>query len=212
MLYKSEKPVIFSHARRFGAADDGILPLYLAEGCPLILIENINVNMGLVNGKFGYYRGIIIKDRNPTRVNAFGSHIPKPLCVLVEFPGMNGRQLNQNIFPIFPQSKNVAKDVTTSFQTSLFPLEAFYAATIVKIQGRSLQKVIVKVQSWYDWVPFFVAFSRVSNLNDLMIVGDYYSPDLFPCNNRTYTQKVNELKRLEKLEEIQKTLQSELDI
>lgn len=201
MLYKSEKPVMFTHARRFGAADGGIIPLYLAEGCPLILNENINVNMNLVNGSLGICRGIIIKDRNPNKANVFGSQKPKPVCVLIEFPEINGRQLNGNIFPIFPQSKNIERDFQATFQTSVFPLETFYAATIIKIQGKTLPKVIVKVEPWYDWAPFFVAMSRVSNLSDLMIVGDFYSPDLFPHHNRSYMQKMCELNRLETLAE-----------
>lgn len=197
MLIKSEKPVLFTHARRFGADDEGVLPLYLAEGCPLILNQNINVNMGLVNGTFGYCRGVIIKERNP--INSFGSHVPKPLCVLMEFPEINGRQLSGNIFPIFPQSKNIEKDSKSSFYDAVFPLETFYAATIVKVQGKTIPKVIVRVQPWFDWAPFFVAMSRVSNLTDLMIVGDLYSPDLFPRSNRLYDQKIRELVRLENL-------------
>lgn len=198
MLLKSGKPVLLTHARRFGAEDGGIIPLYLSEGCPLILNENINVNMGLVNGSFGYCRGIVIKDRNLKECNVFSSQLPKPYCVLVDFPDINGRTLKHNLFPIFSQTKNLESAHSKS-SFPVFPLETFFSATITKIQGKTLKKVIVKVEPWYDWAPFFVAMSRVSYLRDLMIVGEMYSTNLFPYHNKSYNTKMRELVRLEKI-------------
>ncbi|XP_035683454.1 uncharacterized protein LOC118420666 [Branchiostoma floridae] len=145
----------------------------IAIGARVMVTVNIDVADGLVNGACGTVVDI--------KTNQDGPHV-----ILVEFDSdrvgqkavarSQYRQTHEGAVPIyrheatFPAYKYGRHVQITRRQ---FPLTLFWASTIHKCQGKTLDKIVVCMSGTGPFMPgqAYVAFSRVRTLEDLFIVG-----------------------------------------
>lgn len=151
--------------------------LALCEGAQVMLIVNLSIHHGLVNGS----RGVI------THFNDMGYPV-------VEF--INGRRIL--IEPhVWFSSEN------PHFGRKQIPLIVAYAITIHKCQGTTLDRALVDIgDSIFEHGQAYVALSRVKNLNSLYIhkynpykiktnkkVIDYYYDIQFPLATPAWNRR-----------------------
>ena len=150
--------------------------LKMKVGCRVMLTQNLDVVDGLTNGAYGKVMGFIQKPDDQTKIH----------CVMVKFDNQNaGKQFKRNIWredypdcvPIkrveanFPISSGKKSLTATRFQ---FPLNCAYGVTIHKVQGLTMDKIVVNMDpalGRYKKGQAYVAFSRVTSLEGLKIKG-----------------------------------------
>lgn len=131
--------------------------LVLCVGAQVMLIKNLDIERGLVNGS----RGIVTRiDGGGLPVVLFdnGEELPMDIC---SFESESG----ENIY--------VRKQV---------PLILAWALTIHKCQGASLSSVITDLSDVFDEAQVYVTLSRARSLDGLFIIGLDYSR--IKCNPR----------------------------
>lgn len=143
--------------------EEGLLHIIkLQVGNRVMLRTNISVSHGLVNGSIGTVRAIVFKeDELPPAL---------PKYILVEFDNYKGPTLpsRPGLVPIEPVTRSFRKGNTTFTRTQL-PIMLAYASTIHKIQGLTLDKVVVEIGSAEMCNGLtYVAMSRVRQLKNLM--------------------------------------------
>lgn len=144
--------------------DAGGLPntLYLAVGARVMLRFNINVSMGLVNGSLGYIHDIIYqKGCSPPSL---------PKFILIQFDDCNGFSELDSCIPITPMHAHwyEKKINCVRFQ---FPIELSWSCTIHKSQSLTLNVCQIDLGDVEFVIGLtYVAFSRVRNLNSLLLL------------------------------------------
>jgi len=136
--------------------------LALCVGAPVMLLHNMWVDYGLVNGSVGTVKAIIYKE---------GIRPPQlPYCVFVHFPGYSGPTMKGDVVPILERTSHWMQDNHHCSRTQI-PLTPSYGATIYKSQGLTLDTARVYFAT-DSRNPFstYVALSRVRRLTDLTIV------------------------------------------
>ena len=146
------------------------MELCLASTCPLILSQNICTSLGLCNGVSGTLVSIIYKDKGKiTTQKPEGLITDENIhCLLVNFPSYVGK------YKWFsPEGEGVP-----IFEKKVFPVQNSYASTIHKIQGKTVDKLVVHLGNKTSICPGieYVAISRVRKLEDL-IMGDEEFPE-----------------------------------
>lgn len=116
----------------------------LKLGTRVMLLKNLNVNKGLVNGSCGY-----IVDLTPH-------------TAVVEFD--NGIK-----YTIEPQEFELQQNGVTKIQRTQLPLTLAYACSIHKSQGLTFDKVFIDLKRIFTFGQAYVALSRVKTLNGLFI-------------------------------------------
>ena len=132
------------HVTRLDADANYTPILELKVGCQVMLIKNLNLEAGLVNGSRGVVTGFDTND-----------------CPIVKFligPPMSIQRQSWKS----ATNKRVAR--------TQIPLRVAYAATIHKSQGATLDCALVDVgTSTFEYGQAYVALSRVKNLESLYI-------------------------------------------
>ena len=119
--------------------------LILAEDAQVMLITNLDVGAGLVNGSRGVVVSFDTKDGSP----------------VVEF--LNGSRL-----PIAPHKWEV--DGYPGVFRTQFPLRLAWACTIHKAQGATLDSALIDIgENTFEYGQAYVALSRVRSLEGLYI-------------------------------------------
>ena len=117
--------------------------LVLAEGAQVMLIYNMNIEIGLVNGS----RGVVTGFRNGIPIVLFKNGVEQAI-------GWHGWQLDSY--------KGVAR--------AQIPLRLAYALTIHKCQGATLDCAMVDIgENVFEYGQAYVALSRVRSLDSLYI-------------------------------------------
>lgn len=117
--------------------------LVLAEGAQVMLIYNMNIEIGLVNGS----RGVVTGFRNGIPVVLFKNGVEQAI-------GWHGWQLDNY--------KGVSR--------AQIPLRLAYALTIHKCQGATLDCAMVDIgENVFEYGQAYVALSRVRSLDSLYI-------------------------------------------
>lgn len=120
--------------------------LELRNGAQVMLITNLSLDTGLVNGS----RGIVV---------GFNTAGPEPLPI-VEF--LNGRR------EIITRNSWAIDD--TNINRSQIPLRLAYAVTIHKVQGATLDCALIDIgRTTFEYGQAYVALSRVKSLDALYI-------------------------------------------
>ena len=164
-----------------GRSDTGGLDydIHVKEGARVMLTSNIDIADRLINGQIG----TIIK----LHVN---QNTQKPSVIYVKFDddiaGKNviSKSTNQfvkdnNVVPIEPILAKIkirpGKPSSPEIQRVQFPLTLAYAVTIHKIQGLSLDKVVISFELFrqrsFNYGQVYVALSRSRSLNGLYTLG-----------------------------------------
>ena len=141
--------------------------LLLAEGAKVMLLWNLCVDEGCVNGTMAQVEAIIWADDIQDPLNTI------PLMVLVEIEGYAGRAsvaLNgKNLVPILARTQQWEQDGSTCSRTQI-PLALAFAITIHKSQGLTLDQAVVNLDNKKIHMDLtYVALSRVRHITSLAV-------------------------------------------
>lgn len=144
MEIKIHKTTYLDQVARYKKSIKAVEKLTLAENAQVMLLANLDVEDGLVNGS----RGVVTK---------FVEDIP-----MVRF--MNGREklIDYHGWDI----EEIDVKVATIYQV---PLKLAYACTVHSSQGLSLDCVEINMQNFFEYGQAYVALSRVRSLKGLRI-------------------------------------------
>ena len=120
--------------------------LTLCEGARVMLLRNLDLDNGLVNGSLGYIEYFCDDD-----------------SILVKFDNGEERYIKQEDTDMHDAEGKV---ILTQTQ---YPLKLAYACTVHKIQGMTLDKVFIDFDRFFEINQAYVALSRVRKLSGLYV-------------------------------------------
>ncbi|XP_060577549.1 uncharacterized protein LOC132734725 [Ruditapes philippinarum] len=143
----------------------------IAVGARVILTRNVDVSDGLTNGTQGIVREIKFLSIN------------KPIAIMILFDspsvGKNAR-LNSKVDlsaykePVVPISQTEATFSPTRSKATVirkqFPVRLCWATSIHKVQGATLDNIVVSFENRFNSGQAYVALSRVKKLNQLHLI------------------------------------------
>ncbi|XP_062389285.1 uncharacterized protein LOC134077598 [Sardina pilchardus] len=151
--------------------------LCIGEGARVMLIKNIDVSDGLVNGVCGSVVHVAIQP---------GSQFPTSVYVKFDDDDIGIKRRKQYISdnsqlqmatPIFLEEERV--DYKGGLRRQ-FPLRLAWAITVHKVQGLTLAKAVVSLHKIFAPGQAYVALSRVTSLDGL-IISDFTEKAIY-CN------------------------------
>jgi len=143
--------------------------LRLAVGAKVMLVANIDVSDGLVNGALGTVRGIITTENQVTSI------LVKFNSDRVGAAAIQKSHYRQDYPDSVPISRHeatfaIGRNKTVEASRAQFPLVLAWATTIHKVQGLTLDQIVVNMKGGrFGAGQVYVAFSRVKSLNSLYI-------------------------------------------
>ncbi|KAK3088416.1 hypothetical protein FSP39_018892 [Pinctada imbricata] len=152
--------------------------LLMSEGARVMLTRNINVQDGLVNGIMGTIEQIIEKQRSSENLKA------EVCTIAVVFDNKNvGKSVGKptdkgRLVTIERIEEELRKSGITRFQ---FPLKLAWACTAHKVQGMTLDRVVVDLKKVFSPGQAYVALSRVTSKAGL---------HLKSCGTVTFERKI----------------------
>ena len=202
----------------------GLLPLI--SGMPVILTQNIAIELGLINGVTGIFRQLVYQSDSVstdelTKIFPNSTqYVRKPLYALVEISKSkiecNLEKLQSKLVPIpimeqtfrvniadiLPKCNRKSKlngKTMLSIKRRTLPLVPVYSITTHKSQGQTLNKVVIDLKlpnETDDIAAVYVPLSRVKRLADLIILRHFDYKVLLIKPNKS---QVAEMERLDKL-------------
>ena len=139
--------------------------LLLGVNARVMLTRNCNVDDGLVNGVMGHITDFKISQRNANIVIAVG----------VVFDNVNvgkksgKRTENGNIVLIERVQEDILEKKVKAVVRHQFPLRLSWACTTHKVQGMTVDKVVVNLDRTFSAGQGYVALSRVTTKEGLFI-------------------------------------------
>ncbi|CAF3623558.1 unnamed protein product [Rotaria sp. Silwood1] len=173
--------------------------LSLVPGMPVILTQNIAIELGLINGMNGIFRQLVY-DEDSVSTDVISEPFPnntryihKPLYAIIEIVRSKieckFEQLQSNLVPIplmeqtfriniadvLPKDKKPKSNQKTilSIKRRALPLLPAYCITTHKSQGQTLNNVVIDLKlpnETDDIAAIYVPLSRVKRLADLIIL------------------------------------------
>ncbi len=134
--------------------------LVLKRGCRVMLVKNLDVPRGLVNGATGV-------------VDGFDSMSGMPIVKFDKGPRLTINKVHWDLVDNVRHRKTRVGGV---------PLKLAYAMTIHKAQGMTLKKAIISLSGLFADGQGYVALSRVEEIQNLFIYGDIDFKRLKPNN------------------------------
>ncbi len=201
----------------------GLLPF--VPGMPVILTQNIAIELGLINGMNGIFRQLVYEESS-VLTDAVSETFPnntqyihRPLYALVEIAKSkiecNFEQLQPNIVPIplieqtfrvdiadiLPKDKRpkTNRKAILSIKRRALPLVPAYSITTHKSQGQTLKNVVIDLKlptENDDIASIYVPLSRVKRLADLIILRHFEYKVLLMKPSKS---QIAEMERLDKL-------------
>ncbi|XP_026113641.1 LOW QUALITY PROTEIN: uncharacterized protein LOC113092282 [Carassius auratus] len=153
--------------------------LELAIDARIMLIKNINVSDGLVNGIFGTIKEFCYDDNETF-----------PSKIYIEFDkeqvGKEARAKHpclkpglEKATPIEPEEEKVTNDGGVRRQ---YPIRLAWACTVHKVQGLTVDKAVISMKKIFAAGQAYVALSRVTSLDGL-IIEDFKENVIFAKDN-----------------------------
>ena len=176
--------------------------LELGEDAPVILMSNLAIEHGLMNGTQGIVKEIIYAEAaGPNADNALSR---MPLAVIIDFPKYVGPAFwntdthpeRRTWVPLLPATRE--SEEHRDLRRTQFPLVLGWAMTPWKAQGMTLDRAVVKLgrRAASPGVAF-VALSRVRHPDDLMLDDDF--PDMSTIMRQSTTESFYKRQRWERL-------------
>ncbi|CAF0953354.1 unnamed protein product [Rotaria sordida] len=201
----------------------GLLPF--VPGMPVILTQNIAIELGLINGINGIFRQLVYQS-DSVSADVLSEIFPKntqyihrPLYALIEIakskvdsnlevlqpklipiPVME-QTFRVDIFDIIPKDKKPKSNrkAILSIKRRALPLVPAYCITTHKSQGQTLNKVVIDLKlpnETEDIAAVYVPLSRVKRLADLIILRQFDYKVLLIKPSKS---QVTEMERLDQL-------------
>ena len=140
-----------------GASDDLADSLTIGKGARVMLIRNIDVGDGLVNGAFGTVEGFLEHNENVVTVHVkFDS----------EKAGKK-RKMQNNAVPIERTEENMSGQ--KGVVRRQFPLKLAWACTVHKVQGMTVNEIVYDMEGTFASGQAYVALSRATSLKGLYL-------------------------------------------
>jgi len=165
-LIALNKEIIPFTARDTGAkkhlVNNGVAPkeLYLCEGAQVVLIWNLDVEIGLVNGARGVVTGFTCSEMRESRDVS-----PRGLWPVVRFDCLETEQV------LRPVAWEVHEGKELVASRRQVPLILAWALSVHKCQGMTLDRVQTDLSNAFECGMVYVALSRVRNLKGLQLTG-----------------------------------------
>jgi len=141
--------------------------LTLSVGTKVMLLRNLNVSHGLVNGSIGVVRGFTWNrlKRKPDKVGEL------PTSVEVYFDDDKIKKFHKDgVFSIKPQTVTYTGNNMVEITRQMLPLAVCYAVTVHKIQGETLSSAVIDLgPKLFQNGQAYVALSRVKRFDGLGI-------------------------------------------
>ena len=162
--YESEEMFLPQHEQ-----DCGGLPhtIELAIGMRVMLIKNIDLSIGLVNGAIGTVTHI----QFPGVVNQkVESNNTMPQSVSVNFDASKTVTSGDKVVEVQPVTTKFFGLSNSVWQRTQLPLKPCWAATVHKVQGLTLLRAVVDIgEAVFQAGMAYVALSRVKSLQGLSL-------------------------------------------
>lgn len=131
----------------------------LSVGAQVMLLANIDVELGLVNGS----RGVVTRFLESKTLNSKGEEKVQ-YTPIVRFGNTEKTEMivNRRGYEI----KDGKHLIATIFQ---IPLKLAYAVTVHKSQGMTLDSAIINLRGVFEYGQAYVALSRVKDVNNLFL-------------------------------------------
>ncbi len=201
----------------------GLLPF--VPGMPVILTQNIAIELGLINGMNGIFRQLVYEE-DSVSIDVLSETFPnntryihKPSYALIEITRSkiecNLEQLQPNLVPIplmeqtfriniadvLPKNKRPKSNrkAILSIKRRALPLVPAYSITTHKSQGQTLNNVVIDLKlptDNDDIAAIYVPLSRVKRLADLIILRHFDYKVLLIKPSKS---QLAEIERLDKL-------------
>jgi ATP-dependent DNA helicase PIF1 len=209
----------------------GLLPLI--PGMPVMLTQNIAIELGLINGTNGVFRQLVYEEDSTTTDSlsekTFPSntmYIRKPLYAIIEIIKSNNEYnfnpLPSNLVPIplmeqtfriniadiLPKDKKPKPNQKTmlSIKRRALPLVPAYSITTHKSQGQTLKSVVIDLKLPHgsdDIAAIYVPLSRVKRLEDLVILRHFDYKVLLMKPSKSQLTEIERLDNLYKDTQLQ---------
>ena len=155
------------------------LEICIKEGARVMLTNNVDISDRLINGQLGIVARILVNEVTQ-----------KPTIVYIKFDDEDVGNLvidkSGDIFaienkvvpikPILAQIKlNPGKRSSPEIQRLQFPLALAWACTVHKVQGLTLNKIVISFELFkqrsFNYGQIYVALSRATSLQGLYVLG-----------------------------------------
>ena len=165
--------------------------LKLKIGAKVMLTSNIDIEDRLINGQIGTIYNIITQDSGVTKIFI---EFQDPMAGLKK-KANNPYGRIHNVVPIERTETeiHIHKNISSSpaIKRTQFPLKLSWACTVHKVQGLSLQEVVVNFnllrQRRFNPGQLYVALSRVTTLNGLYLTGNF-DETAFKADEKAFTE------------------------
>ncbi|ESL07410.1 PIF1 helicase-like protein [Trypanosoma rangeli SC58] len=147
-------------------------------GCRVMLLKNLDISVGLVNGSVGTVENFIdarkVRDfankTSPADLRNMASHTFLPVVRFETGKGNNGKESAcGRLVMVEPHRWTVLQGDREVSYSAQIPLQLAYAITIHKSQGMSLTRVNVDFKGIFEEGQAYVALSRCTDMNNLII-------------------------------------------
>ncbi|XP_064625952.1 uncharacterized protein LOC135486782 [Lineus longissimus] len=156
--------------------DDIPKSIEIALNAKVMLLRNLDVSDGLVNGAIGVVTSILPSSNN--------NKLPPAIAIQFDDPKVGKKAMNNNKYkssipagsvPIEPIQ---VKLENTNITRTQYPLTLAWACTIHKTQGRTMKEIVVSLKTIFTAGQAYVALSRVTSISGLHFL-DYDSSTIY---------------------------------
>lgn len=147
--------------------DCGGLPhsIEITIGMRVMLIRNIDLSIGLVNGAIGTITHVEL----PLNHTVTSTHV-MPQSVSVKFDALQTAESNTEVIELHPITTKFFGLRNSVWERTQLPLKPCWAATVHKVQGLTLSKAVVDVsERVFQAGMAYVALSRLKSLKGLSL-------------------------------------------
>jgi len=153
--------------------------LVIANGCRVMLTANLDVSDGLVNGATGIVKEVEVENNT----------VPH---ILVHFDredvGQKASRHTPGLVRVgrYEVKFSVGRHYGAEVTRRQFPLVPAWACTIHKVQGISVDEIVVSLNGRFNPGQAYVALSRVRNFSGLHLLD--FSSSKFTCNSKVSSE------------------------